>query len=64
MNGKCRNDCKQSLKGFNLNNPGFQPGDRKAGKTSVREEARIEKPPLLRTELKTIFFRQVSDTEG
>jgi hypothetical protein len=40
----------ESLKGFNLNNPGFQPGDRKASKTTVREEAGIEKQQWLRTE--------------
>jgi len=42
----------KSLKGFNLNNPGFQPGDRKVSKSTVRAEAGIEKQQWLRTELR------------
>jgi hypothetical protein len=43
MNGKCRNDCKQSLKGFTVINPGFQPGDEMRTKNSVRKETGLKK---------------------
>jgi hypothetical protein len=33
---------KRSLKGLNLNNPGFQPGDEMRTKNSVREETGLK----------------------
>ena len=38
------------LKGLDYNNPGFQPGENTRENTTVREENRIEKQPLLQTE--------------
>jgi len=42
INGKCRNDCKQSLEGFTVINPGFQPGNEMRAKNSVREETGLK----------------------